>query len=128
MNFTHYVGKPLEGGQLMQVPACRVRRFGKRVIYGNATQYTVAELDNGEIVYLRHADQPDPKAFSAFIRKRLKGLYADAGLGQSASWDAIKLERFVYPRCERHISKWPFPTFKNSVQFRPGRSITEIPA
>ena len=89
MNFTHFIGKPLEGGALMQVPASRVRRFGKRCIYGNATQFTVAELDNGEIVQLRHADQPDPKAFCAFIRKHLKGVWADAGLGQSASWDAF---------------------------------------
>lgn len=90
--FTKFVGKPLEGGPLVTIQAERVRRFGKRVIYGNATQYTVAELDNGEIVHLLHADQPDPKAFSAFIRKRLKGVWADAGLGQSASWDAFKFE------------------------------------
>lgn len=95
MNFTHFVGKPLEGGPLMRVPAERVRRFGKRCIYGNATQFTVAELDNGEIVLLRHADQVDPKAFSAFIRKRLKGVWADAGLGQSASWDAFAFEKEV---------------------------------
>lgn len=87
------IGKPLEGGPLVTIPAERVRRFGKRCIYGNATQYTVAELDGGEIVQLPHKEQPDPKAFSAFIRKRLKGVYADAGLGQSASWDAIAFEK-----------------------------------
>lgn len=90
---TTFVGKPLEGGALIAIPAERVRRFGKRRIYGNSTQFTVAELDNGEIVHLRHADQADPKAFNAFIRKRLKGVWADAGLGQSASWDAFAFER-----------------------------------
>lgn len=92
MNLTHFIGKPLEGGPLVTVPAERVRRFGKRAIYGNATQFTVAELDNGEIVHLKHADQPDPKAFSRFIRKHLKGVWADAGLGQSSSWDAVKFK------------------------------------
>ena len=85
----HFIGKPLEGGALMTIPANRVRRFGKRCIYGNATQFTVAELDSGEIVHLKHDDQPDPKAFCAFIRKHLKGVWADAGLGQSSSWDAF---------------------------------------
>ena len=92
MTPTTFTAKPLEGGPLMNVDASRVRRFGKRSIYGNATQFTVAELDNGEIVHLMHKDQPDPKAFSAFIRKRLKGIWADAGLGQSASSDAFKFE------------------------------------
>lgn len=85
-------GKPLEGGPLFSFPIGKVRRFGKRRIYGNATQFTVAELDNGEVVHLKHADQDNPKVFSAFIRKRLVGIWADAGLGQSASWDAIRFE------------------------------------
>lgn len=81
---------PLEGGPLFTVPAERVRRYGKRNIYGSATQFTVAELDSGEIVHLKHADQTDPKAFSAFIRKRLKGVWADCGRG--AAWDSFKFE------------------------------------
>lgn len=91
MNFTYLVGKPLEGGPLYRVQPEQIRRFGKRCIYGNSTQFTVAELVSGEIVHLKHADQPDPKAFSAFIRKRLKGVWADAGIGRQRRMGCLQI-------------------------------------
>lgn len=67
-----------------------VRRFGKWKVYGNATQYTVAELTSGAVVYVRQDEQS--KAVVTMLRKRLKGVYGNTGNGTHSTADAFGWE------------------------------------
>jgi hypothetical protein len=67
-----------------------VSRFGKWKVYGNSTQFTVAEMNDGSLVYLRHDEQSADVV--KMLRKRLKGVYGNTGNGATSSADAFGWE------------------------------------
>ena len=67
-----------------------ISRCGKKCIYGNNTQFNVAELRTGEIVQVRGKD--NDKVIAVAFRDRLKGIWADPGRGAYASDYAIAWE------------------------------------
>jgi hypothetical protein len=89
--------KPLRGGPAYKVDFADVKRFGKRAVYGNGTDFTVGELASGEVVSIAHKDQT--KEAVKAIRARVKGLWAECGYGGVAVSEAFKWEvRMTY--CE----------------------------
>lgn len=85
-----FTATPLMRGPNFPVRLNDIKRFGKRNVYGNNTQFTVAELVSGEIVWLKHTNQ-SPDALK-IIKSRVRGIWADCGLGRYATGEAFAWE------------------------------------
>lgn len=68
-------------------------RLGKVSVSGNATQFTMGKLADGEIVAVLHKDQS--KEAVKEIRRRLKGVWANTGWGATRLPIAWKWEGSV---------------------------------
>ena len=64
------------GAILPPVELDTVVRFGKCNCYGDSRQWTIAELADGQIVYLVLAEQD--REIVKLLQRRLKGIFADA--------------------------------------------------